>query len=104
MIANGGKTIINDSMRLIIQPQFDLLTFLRSMFLSAYSLSCGYQISFGHNEIKWTLVEETEKRIRAFEIKCIRKLLCIPGVHLEHRTNAYVWKYVDIIVVPGNLS
>ena len=36
----------------------------------------------------WTLLAETERRIQAFENKCLRKLLCIS--YWEHKTNEYV--------------
>ena len=32
-----------------------------------------------------TLLADSEKRIQAFETKCLRKLLCIS--YLEHKTN-----------------
>ena len=37
----------------------------------------------------WTLLAETERRIQAFENKCLRKLLHIS--YWEHKTNEYVW-------------
>ena len=33
----------------------------------------------------WTLLADSEKRVQAFETKCIWKLLCIS--YLEHKTN-----------------
>ena len=46
----------------------------------------------------WTLLAETEKRIQAFETKCLRKLLHIS--YLDHKTNEYVWSKVKSLVGP----
>ena len=40
----------------------------------------------------WTLLADSEKRIQAFETKCLRKLLRIP--YFEHKTNDWVWSKV----------
>ena len=45
-----------------------------------------------------TLLAETEKRIQAFEMKCMRKLLCIS--YLEHKTNEFVRNKVESLVGP----
>ena len=44
----------------------------------------------------WTLLAETERRIQAFENKCLRKLLCISC--WEHKTNEYVQNKAESIV------
>ena len=44
----------------------------------------------------WTLTAETEKKIQAFEHKCLRKLLRIS--YLEHKTNDYVRRTVADMV------
>ena len=46
----------------------------------------------------WTLMAETEKRIQAFEMKCLRRLLHIS--YKEHKTNEYVRKTVCSLVGP----
>jgi hypothetical protein len=46
----------------------------------------------------WTLLADTEKRIKAFETKCLRKLLRIS--YLEHKTNDYVRSKVRSYVGP----
>ena len=46
----------------------------------------------------WTLLAKTEKRIRAFEVKSMRKLLLIS--YVEHRTNTYVRSNVESLVGP----
>ena len=40
----------------------------------------------------WTLTEDTQRRIQAFEMKCFRKILNIS--YKEHKTNEYVWNEV----------
>ena len=44
----------------------------------------------------WTLLADTEKRLQAFENKCMRKLLQIS--YTEHRTNKEVWDSVALHV------
>ena len=44
----------------------------------------------------WTLLAETERRIQAFENKCLRKLLHIS--YWEHRTNEYVWNETESLM------
>ena len=44
----------------------------------------------------WTLLADTEKRLQAFENKCMRRMLQIS--YTEHRTNADVWKSVTFLV------
>ena len=46
----------------------------------------------------WTLQKETERRIQAFETKCLRKLLGIS--YREHKTNDYVLTTVRNLVGP----
>ena len=46
----------------------------------------------------WTLQKETERRIQAFETKCLRKLLGIS--YREHKTNEYVLTTVRNLVGP----
>ena len=46
----------------------------------------------------WTLLAETEKRIQAFEMKCLRRLLRIS--YMDHKTNDYVRAMVYIKVGP----
>ena len=46
----------------------------------------------------WTLYAETERKIQAFETKCLRKLLRIS--YKEHKTNDYVWSTVKNLVGP----
>ena len=46
----------------------------------------------------WTLMAETERRIQAFETKCLRKLLRIS--YKEHKTNDYVSSMVKNLVGP----
>ena len=46
----------------------------------------------------WTLLAETERRIQAFENKCLRKLLNIS--YKEHKTNEYVWDTVNAMAGP----
>ena len=46
----------------------------------------------------WTLLAETERRIQAFEMKCLRRLLRIS--YLEHKTNDYVRSLVSSYVGP----
>ena len=46
----------------------------------------------------WTLLADTEKRIQAFETKCLRKLLRIS--YREHKTNQYVKDKVKSLVGP----
>ena len=40
----------------------------------------------------WTLTEEPQRRIQAFEMKCFRRILNIS--YKEHKTNEYVWNIV----------
>ena len=46
----------------------------------------------------WTLLAETERRIQAFEMKCLRRLLRIS--YMEHKTNDYVRAIVNTNVGP----
>ena len=46
----------------------------------------------------WTLLADTERRIQAFESKCMRRLLGIS--YKEHKTNEYVWQTVESLVGP----
>ena len=46
----------------------------------------------------WTLLADSERRIQAFETKCLRKLLGIS--YLEHKTNDYVRKKIKDLVGP----
>ena len=46
----------------------------------------------------WTLLADSEKRIQAFETKCLRKLLHIS--YLEHKTNDWVWNKINFLVGP----
>ena len=43
----------------------------------------------------WTLTAALEKKIQAFETKCMRKLLRISWT--EHKTNDYVWNRVESV-------
>ena len=43
----------------------------------------------------WTITAETERRIQAFEMKCLRKLLGIS--YREHRTNESVRQEVEAV-------
>ena len=44
----------------------------------------------------WTLPADSEKRIEAFETKCLLKLLCIS--YLEHKTNDWVQSKINFLV------
>lgn len=46
----------------------------------------------------WTPTAETEKKIQAFENKCLRKLLRVSWT--EHRTNEYVRNRIKNLVRP----
>jgi hypothetical protein len=46
----------------------------------------------------WTLHADTERRIQAFEYKCLRRLLRIS--YLEHKTNQFVRNTVSALVGP----
>ncbi|XP_076445386.1 uncharacterized protein LOC143283130 [Babylonia areolata] len=46
----------------------------------------------------WTLTAETERKIQAFENKCLRKLLQIPWI--EHRTNKHVRSRIENLAGP----
>ena len=46
----------------------------------------------------WTFLADTERRIQAFESKCMRRLLGIS--YKEHKTNEYVWQTVESLVGP----
>ena len=46
----------------------------------------------------WTLLAETERRLEAFEFKCLRRLLQIS--YREHKTNEYVRTTVHRLVGP----
>jgi hypothetical protein len=46
----------------------------------------------------WTLTAETEKRIQAFEFRCLRKILKIP--YTAHRTNESVWNEITLLAGP----
>ena len=46
----------------------------------------------------WTLLAETERKIQAFEMKCLRKLLHIQ--YWEHKSNFEVRKTVESLVGP----
>ena len=43
----------------------------------------------------WTLMAATERKLQAFENKCMRKILQIS--YLEHKTNEYVWEKIKSI-------
>ena len=60
----------------------------RSLVLSVFLYGCE----------AWTLYAETEKRIQAFEFKCLRKLLRIS--YMEHKTNEYVRSRVTFLAGP----
>ena len=45
-----------------------------------------------------TLLADSEKRIKAFETKCMTKLLRISC--LEHETNDWVWSKINFLVGP----
>ena len=46
----------------------------------------------------WTLLAETERRIQAFEMKCLRRLLRIS--YMDHKTNDYVRAIINTNVGP----
>ena len=46
----------------------------------------------------WTLLADSEKRIQAFETKCLRKLLRI--FYLEHKINDWVRSKINLLVDP----
>ena len=46
----------------------------------------------------WTLLADTERRIQAFENKCLRKLLHIS--YKDHKTNEFVWASVNGLAGP----
>ena len=46
----------------------------------------------------WTLLAETERKIEAFEFKCMRKILQIS--YREHKTNAYVLDRITSVLGP----
>ena len=46
----------------------------------------------------WTLTAALEKKIQAFENKCLRKLLQISWT--EHKTNNYVWSKIESLAGP----
>ena len=46
----------------------------------------------------WTLLADSEKRIQAFETKCLRKPLCIS--YLEHKTNDWVRSKINFLGGP----
>ena len=46
----------------------------------------------------WTLLADTERRIQAFQFKCLRRLLGIS--YREHKTNDFVWRTVENLVGP----
>ena len=46
----------------------------------------------------WTLQADTERRVEAFEFKCLRRLLHIS--YLEHKTNEYVRSTTTSLVGP----
>ncbi|XP_076468832.1 uncharacterized protein LOC143299483 [Babylonia areolata] len=46
----------------------------------------------------WTLMAETERRIQAFETRCLRRLLHIS--YKEHKTNDYVRNLLSNLVGP----
>ena len=46
----------------------------------------------------WTLTAALEKKIQAFENKCLRKLLQISWT--EHKTNNYVWSKIEGLAGP----
>ena len=60
----------------------------RSLVISVFLYGCE----------TWTLLAEAERKIKAFENKCLRKLLCIH--YWEHKTNAYVRRRVESFVGP----
>ena len=49
----------------------------------------------------WTLLPDSDKRIRAFKTKCLRKLLCIS--YLEHQTNDRARSKINFLVSPQEL-
>ena len=49
----------------------------------------------------WTLLSYYEKRIRAFETKCMRKLVRIS--YLKHKTNEWVRSKIHVLWVHRNL-
>ena len=59
--------------------------------------------SRGNTELKvgetWrTLLADSEKRIEAFETKCLRKLLCIS--YMEHKIKDWVQSKINSLVGP----
>ena len=46
----------------------------------------------------WTLLADSEKRIQAFETKCMRNLLRIP--YLKHKTNNWMRSKTNFLVGP----
>ena len=44
----------------------------------------------------WALLADSEKRIQAFETKCLRKLLRIS--HMERKTNDWVWRKINFLM------
>ena len=44
----------------------------------------------------WTLLDDSGKRIHAFETKCRRKLLCIS--YLQHKTNDWIRSKINFVV------
>ena len=46
----------------------------------------------------WTLLADSEKRIQAFETKCLRKLLCIS--YKEHKIKDWVQSKINSLVGP----
>ena len=50
----------------------------------------------------WTLLADSEKRIQAFETKCLRKLLHISYLE-EHKTNDWVRSKIKFLWVHRNI-
>ena len=68
-------------------------------FVTKYRLFSSLVLSiFLYGCEAWTLLAESEKRIQAFEFKCLRKLLRIS--YLGHKTNDYVRSTITSLVGP----
>ena len=46
----------------------------------------------------WTLLADSERKIQAFETKCLRKPLCFS--YLEHANNDWVSSKINFLVSP----
>ena len=74
-----------------------------SSFVTINSIDYPSNLFGGHTHFMygceaWTLYADTEKRIQAFEFKCLRKLLRIS--YMEHKTNEYVRSRVTFLAGP----